>query len=245
MNPTTPENEELSYDESEADTEGETLSVDDTPSYTTEYDDNGSRFANPSILGLTGFAAALYALQMYHLGLCGIGPVVAIGLFFGGFAQFFAGVMEMIMGNAFEFCMFTTYGTFWIAHSFLALSEKLQLFGVSPADMATTYLCYIMITTVLLGASLVMNKVLIIMFGTLLLGLVLLTLDLFFKAHLVVLSSFTLLVSSGCAMYIVVHMIFEDVYGKDMLPLGPPLLVFHSIEDDDNEDNDSINEEGD
>jgi succinate-acetate transporter protein len=65
------------------------------------------KLANPAVVGLAGFALTTFVLQLHNLEVCGIGPVIALGLVFGGGCQLLAGLMEMCTGNGFGFAAFT------------------------------------------------------------------------------------------------------------------------------------------
>jgi len=41
---------------------------------------------NPAVVGLAGFGLTTLLLQFHNLGWVGIGPIVALGLVFGGMA---------------------------------------------------------------------------------------------------------------------------------------------------------------
>ena len=55
--------------------------------------------------------------------------VVAYMFFFGGFAQFIAGILDFIRGNSFGGLIFTTFGAFWLGYG---LYEVLTLTGRVP-----------------------------------------------------------------------------------------------------------------
>lgn len=59
------------------------------------------KLGNPAAVGLAGFGLTTFMLQIHNLGLAGIGPVVYLGLFFGGLAQMIAGLQEHKCGNNF------------------------------------------------------------------------------------------------------------------------------------------------
>jgi succinate-acetate transporter protein len=72
-------------------------------------------FGNPAAVGLGAFGATTILLQFYNLGLMGTGAVIWLAFFFGGLAQFIAGLQEFRTGNSFGSAAFVTYGAFWIA----------------------------------------------------------------------------------------------------------------------------------
>jgi uncharacterized protein len=74
--------------------------------------------ANPAALGLTGFALSTFILSMFNARLVNVGgtPVLfGLILFYGGVAQFIAGMWEFRTGNTFGATTFGSYGAFWLA----------------------------------------------------------------------------------------------------------------------------------
>ena len=94
--------------------------------------------ANPAPLGLSGFALTTFVLSASNAGFIltqGTGGAMVLGLalFYGGFAQFCAGMWEFRSGNTFGATAFSSYGGFWISLGF----SLLPLFGgKSLADLA-------------------------------------------------------------------------------------------------------------
>ena len=52
---------------------------------------NETKLGNPAVVGLAGFGMTTLILQFHNLGWVGIGPVLWLGLLFGGGAQLIAG----------------------------------------------------------------------------------------------------------------------------------------------------------
>ncbi|EHK43913.1 uncharacterized protein TrAtP1_008361 [Trichoderma atroviride] len=84
------------------------------------------KIGNPGPLGLIGFALTTFVLGLYQCGaglpnsnpLGTVGPdqaVFGVAVFFGGMAQFVAGVMEFVLGNTFGCTLHCSYGAFWLA----------------------------------------------------------------------------------------------------------------------------------
>jgi len=74
--------------------------------------------ANPASLGLFAFASTTFILSFYNCNVDGIttpNVVVGMALFFGGLAQFLAGMWEFPRGNTFGATAFTSYGAFWLS----------------------------------------------------------------------------------------------------------------------------------
>ena len=58
--------------------------------------------ANPAPLGLLGFGMTTVLLNMANAGIFSLGSMIlAMGIFYGGMAQIFAGWMEWKKGNTF------------------------------------------------------------------------------------------------------------------------------------------------
>ncbi|HEY7077299.1 MAG TPA: acetate uptake transporter [Solirubrobacteraceae bacterium] len=98
--------------------------------------------ANPAPLGLAAFALTTFVLSMFNSGLMGPKgePIVfSLALFYGGVAQFAAGMWEFRTGNTFGATAFTSYGAFWL--SFWALVHfYLPKLGPAEAHAVGLYL---------------------------------------------------------------------------------------------------------
>jgi hypothetical protein len=58
--------------------------------------------ANPAPLGLLGFGMTTVLLNIHNAGFYELGPMIlAMGIFYGGFAQIIAGIMEWKKNNTF------------------------------------------------------------------------------------------------------------------------------------------------
>lgn len=74
--------------------------------------------ADPTALGLAGFALATFILSVFNAHLVNTAgePVLfADLLFFAGIAQFLAGMWHFRTGNTFAATVFGSYGAFWMA----------------------------------------------------------------------------------------------------------------------------------
>lgn len=89
-------------------------------------------FANPAPLGLCGFALTTFVLSLINCEARGVTiPNVVVGLayFYGGAAQFVAGMFEIGIGNTFGGVALSSYGGFWC--SWAAIQTK--SFGITAA----------------------------------------------------------------------------------------------------------------
>lgn len=84
--------------------------------------------ANPGPLGLMGFALTTILLNIHNAGFYPIDAMImGMGLFYGGGAQFVAGIMEWKKGNQFGSIAFMSYGAFWLSLVFLWIAPYFGL----------------------------------------------------------------------------------------------------------------------
>lgn len=84
--------------------------------------------ADPAALGLAGFALTTFVLSVINNGWfdATLTPTVfGLALFYGGIAQFAAGLWEFASKNTFGAAAFTSYGAFWLAYWYLVTFVEL------------------------------------------------------------------------------------------------------------------------
>ncbi|MDR3554204.1 MAG: acetate uptake transporter [Syntrophobacteraceae bacterium] len=185
---------------------------------------------NPAVVGLAGFGATTLLLQFHNLGLCGAGVVFCTALAFGGTAQLIAGFQEYGTGNNFGFCAFTAYGAFWIALAgiflFLHLGfDPKSVLAVKGTDVGYFLLVFTLFTFVLFIGSLAVHFAMFLTFLTLIIGFI--GLDLKFLLGMNQVMTFTAIDLIACALlawYMMAHVIFLQVFGRNVLPVGSPLI---------------------
>ncbi|MBM7622581.1 acetate uptake transporter [Sporohalobacter salinus] len=86
-----------------------------------------NKIANPAPLGLAGFALTTFVLSFYNAGILSGGKAIVfpLALFYGGLAQFMAGMWEFKTGNTFGATAFTSYGAWWMFFALLEYSTAL------------------------------------------------------------------------------------------------------------------------
>jgi len=72
-------------------------------------------WANPSVIGLMGFAMTTMLTGLNIAGYFPGGAALALALIWGGAAQFVAGWVALKQGNIFTGTVFVGYGSFWMA----------------------------------------------------------------------------------------------------------------------------------
>ena len=102
------------------------------------------KLANPAPLGLAGFGLTTFILNIVNADLVAkesIGMVLPVGLFYGGLAQFLAGMWEMKKDNTFGFTAFSSFGAFWMALAIMVILEDTEVVAPVPKNGLTVFLC--------------------------------------------------------------------------------------------------------
>ncbi len=182
---------------------------------------------NPAVVGLAGFAMSTFLLQLVNLGWMAVGPVIWVCFFFGGMTELIAGFLEFKTGNNFGFCIFTGFGTFWIALGFMLMLGNGPLVQAYPAlalgnGVAWFLLGYSLFAWMFLIPALRAHTVLALIILTLASGLLLLAFDAFggggTALHLI--GTLDLLGAAILAWYLMCHVFWAEA--GVTLPLGPP-----------------------
>jgi succinate-acetate transporter protein len=179
--------------------------------------------ANPAPLGLMGFGLTTILLNLHNIGLFGLGSmIVAMGLFYGGAAQILAGLMEWKKKNTFGTVAFTSYGLFWITLVGMIVFPK---FGFTEAPDTKAMVAYLFFwgffTLILFMGTFKMNKIMIGVFATLtVLFFLLAVADMLNNPAIKTLAGYEGIVCGLLAVYAGAAQILNEIYGKDVLPLG-------------------------
>ncbi len=176
---------------------------------------------NPAVVGLGGFGLTTLMLQFHNVGwMPSLGPVVWLGLIFGGLAQMIAGLQEQKTGNNFGYCAFTGYGAFWIGLALILLGNNYDLFRASTTDVGWYLVAWTLFTAILWVGSLRIHGAMAFTFTTLLLGFILLDLAHFGFPWLTVVAGYELMVCAFSAWYMMARIIWNETYGRELLPAG-------------------------
>jgi hypothetical protein len=178
------------------------------------------KLGNPAVVGLAGFGLTTLVLQFHNVGWMETGPVIWLGLIFGGLAQLIAGLQEMKTGNNFGYSAFTSYGAFWIALVLMLMGNSFGWFVVSSADIGWFLVAWMLYTAIMWVGSMRVNGMLAWTFTLLLTGFILLVVGHFGDPMWNVVAGYELMVCALCAWYVMAHIIFADVFGRDVLPVG-------------------------
>jgi succinate-acetate transporter protein len=177
-----------------------------------------TRVANPAPLGLCGFALTTFVLSCANAGFIA-SPEVVLGLafFYGGLAQMLAGMWEFKTGNTFGATAFTSYGAFWIS---LAASVQFKLIP-DATSMGFFLLGWTIFTLIMFLASLRTNLGLILLFLSLLITFVLLTVGEFGIAPAHRIGGFFGILTAVIAWYSALAGLLASSNSAFSLPIGP------------------------
>jgi uncharacterized protein len=179
--------------------------------------------ANPAPLGLMAFGITTVLLNLHNAGLFGLGTMIlATGIFYGGIAQIIAGIMEWRKNNTFGTVAFLSYGSFWLTLVGLLVLPEMG-WGAAPESAAmVAYLSmWGLFTAIMFVGTLKINRALQVVFATLIVLFLLLALgDATGNATITRIAGYEGVVCGLSAIYTATALIWNEVYGRTVLPLG-------------------------
>ena len=179
--------------------------------------------ANPAPLGLLAFGMTTVLLNLHNAGFYEMNSMIlAMGIFYGGIAQVIAGIMEAKKNNTFGLTAFTSYGFFWLTLAALIVMPKLGWIPAASENGMVAYLiAWGIFTGCLFFGTLRISKALQFVFATLTVLFFLLALgDLTGDATLKTFTGYEGIVCGGSAIYAGVGALLNEMYGRNILPLG-------------------------
>lgn len=186
--------------------------------------DNQTPSGNPAVVGLAGFGLTTLILQLHNLGLCGLGPVIACGIIFGGLAQLIAGFQEFKVGNNFGYSAFVSYGAFWIALCIILMFNHYGIYKSSHTDVGYFLIVWTLYTSIMWIGAMKIHSAMASTFTLLLAGFILLDLAHFGYPAMTKVAAYVLILCALNAWYMMAHVIFMQVFGRDVLPVGKPWI---------------------
>ena len=98
--------------------------------------------ANPAPLGLCAFGMTTVLLNFKNAGIIEISSMIlAMGIFYGGFAQVIAGIIEAKKNNTFGMTAFVSYGFFWLTLVALIFMGKWGWIAPTSAKSGASMSC--------------------------------------------------------------------------------------------------------
>ncbi len=180
--------------------------------------------ANPAPLGLLGFGMTTVLLNIHNAGYYELNTMIlSMGIFYGGIAQIFAGIMEWKKNNTFGTTAFTSYGLFWLTLVGLILLPKLGLGEAASKSAMAAYLAmWGLFTLVMFIGTLRLNRALQFVFLSLTVLFFLLALgDITGNPSITTLAGYEGIICGFSAIYTGLAQVINEVYKKVIAPLGP------------------------
>ncbi len=189
------------------------------------------KVANPAPLGLMAFGITTVLLNLSNAGLFGMNTMIlAMAVFYGGLAQVVVALQEYKKNNVFGATAFASYGLFWL--SFVGMLVFPRWMGIAPPTTTAVgwyLLAWGVFTGLMFVATLRITVSLQVVFGSLTVLFVLLALSAWTgNATLGKVAGWEGVFVGLSAVYGAVAQIWNEVYGRVVLPLGP-VSVSHRV----------------
>jgi uncharacterized protein len=198
----------------------------------------GTPVADPAPLGLAGFALTTFLLSGHNASFINDAIWIGPALFYGGLAQFAAGMWEFRNRNVFGATAFATYGGFWMAlGGTVILADVSKTFAASLTAanltnaLAWFLFAFAVFNTYMLIASSRVNTAVFMVFLTLEITEILLVIGFFKLSHdpnstwVLHAGGWAGVVTAGVAWYTSAAGVWNGVAGRVMLPVGRPLVT--------------------
>jgi len=182
-----------------------------------------TKLANPAPLGLMGFGMTTILLNLHNAGFFELDVIIlAMGIFYGGIAQIFAGLLEYKKGNTFGLTAFTSYGSFWLTLVAIWLLPKMGAGAAADTHFMGAYLgLWGVFTLFMFFGTLTGGRVLQFVFGSLTLLFALLCIGHFvMNESLTHFAGWVGIICGGSAIYLAMGQVLNEQFGRTILPLG-------------------------
>ena len=177
--------------------------------------------SNPAPLGLMGFAMTTILLNIHNAGFFPVDTMImGMGIFFGGIAQFCAGIMEWKRNNQFGSVAFMSYGAFWLTLVFLWIGGSAGLQAPNSTSMGCYLFMWGLFTFVFFLQTLKGTTTAKILFFSLFVLFMLLAITQFTGSALLgKIAGFEGIFCGAVAFYEATAVMLNEKYGKTVLPL--------------------------
>ena len=186
----------------------------------------GAHIADPAPLGLAGFAMTTFFLSVINAGLIPVSVeagVFGLAIFYGGLAQFVAGIWEFTKGNTFGAVAFCSYAAFWASFYFLVDMTDLSAAGADAEKAVAVYLLgWTIFTVIMMVTSFRISGILAGVFIALFITFALLTIGAFSGSDLATKAGgWTGLVTALMAWYAAFAGLYNGTVKKPVIPVWP------------------------
>jgi hypothetical protein len=191
--------------------------------------------ADPAPLGLAGFALTTFLLSGHNASFIPDLIWVAPAIFYGGLAQFTAGMWEFRNRNVFGATAFTTYGGFWMGLGLFVILAGTTKFasGFAGGDLTNALAWYLfafaIFNTYMLLHSLRVTTAVFLVFFTLEVTEIVLVIGFFNLSHhgsawWLHFGGWCGIVTAAAAWYASAAGVINGMAGRVVFPVGGPLM---------------------
>jgi uncharacterized protein len=197
----------------------------------------GTPAADPAPLGLAGFALTTFLLSGHNASFINDAIWIGPALFYGGLAQFCAGMWEFRNRNVFGATAFSTYGGFWMGLGIIVvLADVSKTFAASLTEanitnaLAWFLFSFAVFNFYMLIGSMRVNAAVFMVFLTLQITEILLVIGFFRLSHdptatwVLHAGGWAGVITAGVAWYTSAAGVWNGVAGRVLLPVGGPLV---------------------
>ncbi|HKN02505.1 MAG TPA: acetate uptake transporter [Buttiauxella sp.] len=182
-----------------------------------------TKLANPAPLGLMGFGMTTILLNLHNTGFFPLDVnILAMGIFYGGIAQIFAGLLEFKKGNTFGLTAFTSYGSFWLTLVAILIMPKMGLADAANPHFLGAYLgLWGIFTLFMFFGTLPANRMLQFVFASLTVLFALLSIGHLADSESIIhVAGWVGLVCGSSAIYLAMGEVLNEQFGRTVLPIG-------------------------
>ena len=180
--------------------------------------------ANPGPLGLMAFGMTTVLLNIHNAGFYEMNTMIlAMGIFYGGLAQVIAGAMEWKKNSTFGMTAFLSYGFFWLTLVGLIVFPKwMGIDGPDEVAMGWYLMAWGIFTGLMFIGTMRINRSLQVVFGSLTILFVLLAVgDWTGNTTITHIAGWEGIFVGLSAVYGSIAQVWNELYGKIVLPIGP------------------------
>jgi len=198
----------------------------------------GTPAADPAPLGLAGFALTTFLLSGHNASFINDAIWIGPALFYGGLAQFCAGMWEFRNRNVFGATAFSTYGGFWMGLGIVVILADVSKTFAASLEASNVYnalawflFAFAIFNTYMLIGSMRVNAAVFMVFLTLEITEILLVIGFFRLAHdptaawVLHAGGWVGVITAAVAWYTSAAGVWNGVAGRVLLPVGGPLVT--------------------
>lgn len=179
--------------------------------------------ADPAPLGLAGFALTTFVLSCANAGFLPVAATfVPLAFFYGGLAQFLAGMWEFRNKNTFGAAAFTSYGAFWLALAFFEFFARQLGVAASSAALGVTLFAWTVFTFYMWVGSFRTTGAVLLVFAALLATYILLDVGVLTNSAIwVKIGGYCGLFTAAAAWYASAAGVINHTFGRPVVPTWP------------------------